>query len=286
MTRHAIECDVLDAHQSNEGSTVAGQHRERLRADCARCAGLCCVAPGFAASADFAIDKPAGVPCPNLRADFRCGIHDHLRERGFPACVVFDCFGAGQQVTQVTFGGRNWREAPEMLPVFGVMRALHELLWYLHEARTLPAAGPLRSEVDRAIDRIEELTRQDPEHLAGLDVDAHRREVNVVLRRASELVRAGTGGADFSGADLIGRNLAGADLRGAGLRGAYLIGADLRGADLRLADLTGADLRGADLRRADLSTSLFVTQAQLDAGRGDAATRLPPECLRPAHWSP
>ncbi|RQX15913.1 oxetanocin A resistance protein, partial [Micromonospora arida] len=38
----------------------------QLRADCGRCFGLCCVVPAFAASADFAIDKPAGSPCPNL----------------------------------------------------------------------------------------------------------------------------------------------------------------------------------------------------------------------------
>ena len=55
--------------------------RTRLRADCTRCAGLCCVAPAFAASADFAIDKPAGHACPNLRDDDRCGIHAQLRER-------------------------------------------------------------------------------------------------------------------------------------------------------------------------------------------------------------
>ncbi len=57
--------------------------RARLRADCTRCAGLCCVAPAFAASADFAIDKPAGRPCPHLGDDFRCGIHEHLDQRGF-----------------------------------------------------------------------------------------------------------------------------------------------------------------------------------------------------------
>ncbi|HZC25622.1 MAG TPA: GAF domain-containing SpoIIE family protein phosphatase, partial [Actinopolymorphaceae bacterium] len=43
-----------------------------LRADCSRCAGLCCVAPSFSASADFAIDKAAGRACPHLRTDFRC----------------------------------------------------------------------------------------------------------------------------------------------------------------------------------------------------------------------
>jgi hypothetical protein len=76
-----------------------------LRADCARCAGLCCVAPAFVASTDFALDKEAGQPCPNLAPDFRCTIHDRLRQAGFPGCAAYDCFGAGQRVTQVTFGG-------------------------------------------------------------------------------------------------------------------------------------------------------------------------------------
>ena len=103
-----------------------------LRADCTRCAGLCCVALPFAASADFAFDKPAGTECPNLLDDFRCGIHQSLRERGFAGCTAYDCFGAGQQVTQVTFAGHNWRTTPgraqQMFAVFPVMRQLHELL--------------------------------------------------------------------------------------------------------------------------------------------------------------
>ena len=70
-----------------------------LRADCERCFGLCCVAPAFSASADFAIDKPAGHPCPHLRPDFRCGIHTDLRGRGFRGCAVYDCFGAGLLAT-------------------------------------------------------------------------------------------------------------------------------------------------------------------------------------------
>ena len=131
-----------------DGDPPTSEHGA-LRADCARCAGLCCVAPAFAASADFAIDKAAGQPCPNLQPDFRCGIHSELRERGFPGCAVFDCLGAGQQVVQVTFGGRDWRRSPEiagqMFTVFTVMRQLHELLWYLTEALALPrgpAAAP------------------------------------------------------------------------------------------------------------------------------------------------
>ena len=56
-----------------------------LQSDCGSCFGLCCVALPFAASADFAIDKDAGRPCPNLRTDFRCGIHTELRSGASPA---------------------------------------------------------------------------------------------------------------------------------------------------------------------------------------------------------
>lgn len=259
-----------------------------LLADCDNCFGLCCVALPFSASADFAADKAAGEPCRNLRDDFRCSIHERLRQRGYPGCTVFDCFGAGQKVSQVTFEGRSWRQAPatarQMYAVFPVMRQLHELLWYLSEALTLEPARPVHAALRQAFDETERLTRESADVLEKLDVAAHRAAVNGLLLRTSELVRAGHRGKDRRGADLIGARLKGADLRGANLRGAYLIGADLRGADLRQADLIGADLRGADLAGADLTGSIFLTQAQINAAKGDAATRLPAALTRPSHW--
>ncbi|GAA0462293.1 pentapeptide repeat-containing protein [Streptomyces sp. NPDC046215] len=261
-----------------------------LISDCGSCFGLCCVALPFAASADFAVNKDAGKPCSNLQSDFRCGIHTQLRPRGFSGCTVFDCFGAGQKVSQVTFGGQSWREAPgtarQMFDVFPVMRQLHELLWYLAEALSLPAARPVHADLRRALEKTERLTGGSAEELAALDVAAHRGEVNTLLLRTSELVRAKVPGRkkERRGADLMGKNLKGADLKGANLRGAYLIAANLRGADLRSADLIGADLRDADLRGADLTDSIFLTQAQLNAAKGDAATKLPRALARPAHW--
>jgi hypothetical protein len=298
---------VADTREQAAPATAAGEPEERtrgegargaasedglaaLRGDCARCFGLCCVALPFSASADFAVDKPAGRPCANLCADFRCGVHGSLRERGFPGCTAYDCFGAGQQVSQVTFGGRSWRETPEsaslMFEVFPIMQALHELLWYLTEALGLPRARPLHGEIRRARDTIERITRDEPGSLRGLDVTAHRREVGGLLQRVSAMVRAAAGGRpkDRRGADLIGADLRRADLRGTDLRGAYLLGADLRHADLRLADLLGADLRGADLSGADLTDGLFLTRPQVDAAKGDAATRLPPALTHPPHW--
>jgi Pentapeptide repeats (8 copies) len=244
-----------------------------LTADCTRCAGLCCVAPAFAKSADFAIDKPAGQACPNLAGDFRCTIHDRLASSGFKGCVVFDCFGAGQRITQETFGD-DWRARPEiagaMFAVLPVMRQLHELMWYLTEALELAEARRLRPKLSAALAETERLAGGTAEALAAIDLDAYRKKVNPLLQRASELARAGAGRRpDHRGANLIGRRLRGADLRGASFRGALLIGADLRDADLRRADFTGADLRGADLRGADLTGALFLTKSQLTAAVTD-----------------
>ncbi|MFD6923303.1 pentapeptide repeat-containing protein [Streptomyces sp. NPDC059944] len=277
-----------------DDGTTAQDPRPALRADCGQCFGLCCVALPFSRSADFAIDKDAGKPCRNLAGDFRCGIHTRLRETGFTGCTVYDCFGAGQRVSQETYGGVDWRSgsarrAREMFDVFPVVRQLHELLWYLNEALALPAARPVHADVRRVLDRTEELARLTPDELAALDVGAHREKVNKLLLRTSELVRAGAGRGgkkDRRGADLMGARLKGADLRGVSLRGAYLIAADLTGADLRGADLIGADLRDTDLTDADLTGAFFLTQPQLNAARGGAGTRLPESLTLPGHWTP
>jgi uncharacterized protein YjbI with pentapeptide repeats len=277
--------------------SVEEGRRDSLRADCANCVGLCCVALAFAKSADFAIDKDTGEPCTNLQHDFRCGIHPVLRQRGFKGCTVFDCFGAGQKVTQLTFAGESWREAPDsgqlMFAVFPIVRELHELLWYLNEAAAMPQTRPIREELLEAYAETERLTTEPAEAILAIDVNGYRDGINTILAHASELVRAGAlvgrKGQTASrkirpGADLMGAKLGGQDLRGSNLRGAYLIAADLRGSDLRCADLIGADMRDADLSAADVSESLFLTQAQLNAAKGDAATKLPPSLIRPTHW--
>ncbi|MCR3718100.1 MULTISPECIES: pentapeptide repeat-containing protein [Prauserella salsuginis group] len=270
-----------------EESTPDGQFRDRLRADCGRCYGICCVAPGFVTSADFAITKPAETPCPHLRDDSWCGVHDTLRERGFPGCTVYDCFGAGQSVA--ARAGGDWRgdaaRARRMFAAYPVLRDLHELLYYLHEARGIAAAAEVHAELDETITATERLAGRGLDELAQTSLAEHWAGANAVLSRASELVRAQAAGRELRGADLVGAGLRRADLRGANLRGAVLLGADLRAADLALADVTGADLRGADLAGAAVAETLFLTQAQLDAARGDAATRLPDWARVPAHWA-
>jgi len=267
----------------------------QLRADCANCFGLCCVALPFARSADFALTKAAGEPCVNLEDDFRCGIHAKLRESGFKGCTVYDCFGAGQRVAQHTYGGVSWRDEPqsagEMYAVFAVVRQLNEILWYLGEGLGRPEASLVHASLASEFDRIEAITLAEPAVLLALDVQAERSAVAPLLAEVSEVVRreARVGAAPLPrralpDADLLGADFAGSDLRGANLRGAYLIAANLAGADLRGADVLGADLRDAGLSGANLSSALFLTQFQVNAARGDARTVLPGGLERPEHW--
>jgi hypothetical protein len=104
---------------------------------------------------------------------------------------------------------------------FPVMRGLHELLRYLTEALSLPAARPLHAEIRGA-----------------LEAAAHRDEVAALLARTSDLVRT-----------------------------------------------TIPRRSKRSHRGADLTGALFLTQAQLNAARGDQATALSSALPRPSHWT-
>ena len=254
-----------------------------LRADCSACFALCCTALAFERSRDFPVSKPAGEPCRHLDGT-RCGIHADLLTTGYRGCAAYDCFGAGQRLSQETFDGRDWRTHPDVrAPMFAalpVLRQLHELLWYLDEAAGLASGADLL----RARTAVEAAAAARPDTLLATDVDALRAVVGPVLIDVSDRHRGPRRGADRHHADLAGADLRTADLARATLRGALLLGADLRGADLDRTDLLGADLRGADLRGAHLATALFVTQTQVNSATGHARTTLPPRVDRPAHW--
>ncbi|MBT1633855.1 pentapeptide repeat-containing protein [Curtobacterium flaccumfaciens] len=271
--------------------------RSALRAECGSCFALCCTAFGFQRSADFPIDKPAGTPCGNLADDFSCSIHQALRPRGFRGCTVFDCSGAGQYVSQTLYDGVSWRDHPdsraEMFRVFPIVRRLHEMLWHLAEAQdravTPDSAGDaalLAEEIRRSLDAGRPM-------LLALDVEPlHARVRDVLVEVSAEVRGRYSAGADDApdgllrpGADLAGSDLRARSLRGADLRGATLIAADLRGADLSGVDLLGVDLRDARVDGADLSTAVFLTQAQVNAARGDSATLVPDGIDPPSQWS-
>lgn len=291
---------MIYTHENNKNSDSSlNADFTELRADCEKCFGLCCVALYFCASEDFPNDKASGKPCENLQSDFRCSIHESLRKSGYKGCTAYDCFGAGQKVAQVTYGGQDWRKCPEtakqMFDVLLIMSQLHEMIWFLTEALTLQASHSIHEELSRMICETELLTYLKADALTELDLDTHRNKVNSLLQKVSELVRAKAcstpkpllrhkkmfaGRLDFIGADLRKINLKGAELRGA-----FLMAANLRDVDLSSADLLGADLRDADISGADLSNTIFLTQAQINGAKGNSHTKLPASLTPPTYWS-
>lgn len=277
----------------------SNENIKELKIDCKKCFGLCCTALYFSASEGFPEDKKAGNPCINLQSDFTCSVHKDLINKGLKGCTAYDCFGSGQKVSQVTCKGVNWHKnsehAKQMFEAFLIMRQLHEMLWYITEALMLQDNVQIKKEISSLLEDTKKLTLLDIDSLLSLDIESHRNKVNMFLRNTSELIRTKTRSKvksnwknkkslsrslDLFGADLRKTNLIGADLRGA-----CLIAANLRGADLSGADLIGADLRDADLSGANLTSSIFLTQSQLNTAKGNSNTRIPARLTRPNYWS-
>jgi hypothetical protein len=133
----------------------------RFKADCASCSALCCVAPAFDAEQGFGYDKPAHIPCTNLLDSFRCKVHDDLAKCGFAGCMIYDCHGAGQWVTQVLFKGANWRDSPQvaqaMFAAFSRQKVLHELMLMLTTAMEYSADPTQRQLLQARLQELEEM---------------------------------------------------------------------------------------------------------------------------------
>ena len=129
-----------------------------LQANCADCAALCCVLLPFDASAAFAFDKPALLPCVHL-SRHRCTVHDRLSRLGFSGCERFNCFGAGQRVVQQVFGGKSWQDDPDLLApmeaAFRTMRLLHESVAMLDAADALDLTTADKAERLRLLETLD-----------------------------------------------------------------------------------------------------------------------------------
>ncbi|GAA0127141.1 pentapeptide repeat-containing protein [Clostridium sp. CTA-19] len=272
--------------------------QESLKIDCKNCFGFCCTALYFSKSDGFPNNKEAGKPCTNLAEDFKCKVHENLREKGLKGCTTYDCLGAGPKVAKVTYKGESWKTNPEfskqMFDVFLVMRQIHEMLWYLSEALRMEEDLNIKYKINNMVTEIVKISNLDAVSLIKLDLVVYRSKVNTLLLETSKFVRnkyKKGKGSNINHRKLIaGRlNLIGQDLKkknlvGEDLSGSLLIAADLKKADLSGVDFLGADLRDTDLSGADLSKSIYLTQLQLNSAKGDTNTQVPISLSRPEHW--
>ncbi len=264
---------------------------KKLSVDCEKCCGLCCVALYFSKSDGFPTDKAAGKPCINLMSDFCCCIHSKLIECKMKGCLAYDCFGAGQMVTQSIYHGSDWKSKSEisgqMFKVFLIVWQLHQMLWYLVEASSLVFDSGIKNDIDALIIENENITKLSPDEILNFDIDKYKSKVNNILRIVSKLISNpnSTRSSDKKTVDFIGKNLKKQNLDGRDLSMTLLIAANLEGCSLNGTNLLGADLRDANIKNTDLSKSIFLTQGQINSAIGNKNTILPSYLSLPISWN-
>lgn len=257
---------------------------ERLKINCEKCSGLCCVALYCMKIDGFPANKETGVPCQYLRPDFHCDIHAKLGSKNMRGCLAYDCFGAGQKVTQNLFPKVDWKNNPdhanEIFQVFQIIFQLHQMEWYLLEALSLTDDAHLKSDIKSFISENERLTSLPLDEILHLNIESYRLDVNKILKQLSSMISCN----EKNGKDYLGQNFKHANLNHRDFSMALLIAADFEGCSLLGANFLGADMRDANIKNTDLSSSVFLTQMQINSAKGNANTKLPYRILRPISW--
>lgn len=263
---------------------------ETLAINCEECCGICCAALYYTKMDGFPEDKAAGKPCGNLRDDFKCSIHNKLMECKLKGCIAYDCFGAGQKVTQAIYGGLDWKKnlklAEQMFQVFLTVFELHQMLWYLIQAGMNSSDDVLTNHIDHLIEENVKMTELSAEELFRLDLEPYRSQVNQVLKETCNLVYNNTQSSSdkqHSG-NYMGKNFKKQNLDGKDFSMTLLIAANLEGCSLNAANFLGADMRDTNLKNTDLTKSLFLTQMQINTAMGNKNTRLPEYLNMPETW--
>jgi len=175
-----------NATSSGGAGPLGMAHERELRADCKRCQALCCIALSFERSSWFAFDKAADVPCPHLlTTTWTCSIHSELEARGQSGCAVYDCYGAGQRVTQLLPGVRatdGAGQARRLTQAFRTLRRVHEQRLLLHTAGRLPLSAEHERERTRLLSELEP-THMTEQTLEELDLATLEAAVRRLLRQ-------------------------------------------------------------------------------------------------------
>ncbi|KYG26061.1 pentapeptide repeat-containing protein [Alkalihalobacillus trypoxylicola] len=262
--------------------------KDSLKSDCLQCIGLCCVALPYSKSTDFPLDKKEGQQCTHLQENNRCGIHNQLRKKGFRGCVSYECFGAGQHVTQNLYKGLDWRRdtdiKDEMFTVFTKVQQMHEMLMYLEQALTLNENYEIHDKLQKVLKETATLVNHDPKDIMELNVSKHREKINPLLMETSLLYRENHKTKSIKISSFFGKSFNKKNFEGYDFRGKLLIAANFSGAQMSYADFIGADLRDTNLSGANLSGALFLTQSQINSAQGNQHTILPEYLDRPQHW--
>ncbi len=138
----------------------------------------------------FAYDKKAAEPCKHLTKDHACNIHEQLTDKGFAGCVRYNCFGAGQRVTNELFAGKSWRdhpnEAQKMFDAYRVMHNVHEFLAMLEAARKLKLDSVQIKQVEVFQNELSPASAWTPATLAAFQSSGVFDEIRFFFRGLSD----------------------------------------------------------------------------------------------------
>lgn len=255
----------------------------QLQIKCEACSGLCCYALYLCIGESFAIEKKAGTPCLHLQSDFRCDCYPSLHQQHMKGCTIYDCFGAGQYVTQVLYKQDTWQSKPslktEVCKTFPLVLQLHQILYYLVLATMLQKAQPYKDELQQAIEHVLQLRL----HPSAQDITLFQTQANCILKKISKDIHEQYPSAKRH-ATAIAKNFKGSDLSGYDFTMSTMIAANLTGCNVTNANFLGADMRDVNIANTDMSKALFLTQIQLNSAIGNGNTIIPTHLTIPKNW--
>lgn len=256
----------------------------QLKTNCSQCSGLCCTALFFFKIDGFPKDKKAGQPCHNLLNDFRCKIHTQLEHKHLKGCIGYDCFGAGQHVTQFIYQGQTYQDLPnqknEIFDIFITVFQLFQIRYYLLQALTIYVTGKQRDEIKKLIIENKKICNYPSFKLQEFNIKAYKDEINPILKQICLQIR----GNKKSYSTFLAKNFKGEDMSGLDLSMKLLIAANFNSCKFDNTIFLGADTRDTDFSNADLKKALFLTQGQVNSARGNLNTKLPSHLSYPITW--
>lgn len=260
---------------------------EPFRINCAHCSGLCCVALYFSKLDGFPKNKEAGTPCHHLQETYQCNIHATLKQRGLKGCMSYDCFGAGQYITQRLYTKPDWKSimrnnAEQIFQSYSTILHIQQTLWYLNECSRLCLSGAEHQSIHALCQEGTLLKEQSIETLATLNLQPFTHKANTFLKNVCHMYA--TQKSTNKSKNYLGKDLSKQQLQGYDFSMSLLIGANLEDAELYGAMFLGTDMRDTNICNTDLRHCLFLTQIQMNAAKGNDKTLLPAHISRPTTW--
>jgi uncharacterized protein YjbI with pentapeptide repeats len=262
---------------------------KNLKVDCSKCSGLCCTALFFSKIDGFPENKIAGKPCINLEKNYRCRIHENLEKRNMKGCIGYDCFGAGQHVTQSIYKGVTWQsekeKSQEIFDIFVIVFQLYQIRYFLEESMTIILDKGLESNIESLICENENMCNYIPEDLLDIDMKKYKDKVNVVLKQVCDFIKKDIRHKNRKKpSKFFGKNYSKKDMSGFDFGMELLIAANFDSCRFDGTIFLGADTRDTNFNNADLREAVFLTQGQINCAKGNKNTKLPENLEYPVTW--